>query len=184
MPSLRRTRRRRPPPPPPPKVQQGGVASAARRLDIHYLEIEFMKGLAPFIGGSPRRVKRFVNIYRLFKASLSPEERATFIKRGNVSGHHRPVLVLLALLTGAPRVMPSLLRQLQALPKATLLRDLMNSLKNESSAEHPLALGALDYYVQAEGEDVTLHDLVHWAARVSRYSFAAAPTGGEGPEAS
>jgi hypothetical protein len=41
-----------------------------RRLRIQEVELQFIKGLAAFVGSSPRRIKRFVNIYRLLKASV------------------------------------------------------------------------------------------------------------------
>jgi hypothetical protein len=156
-----------------PPVPGDVVESAAQRLDIHHLELEFMQGLAPFVGNSPRRVKRFVNIYRLFKASLPPGAHATFIKRGNVSGDHLPVLVLLAIITGAPRFAPEWLRQLLSADPELQVRALVDSLKASQDAERGVVVGALDVYIQVRGEDVTIRELTDWAPRIGRYSFAA-----------
>ncbi len=158
-------------------IAHSPIESAAQRLDITHLELEFMQNLAPYVGQSPRRVKRFVNVYRLFKASLPSQALETFIKRGSVAGDYQPVLVLLAILTGAPRFAPELLRQLQAEDPKKLVRALADTLKNATDPERRCAAGALGLYIQAQGEHVPLRALVHWAPWVGRYSFAAVTPG-------
>ena len=67
-------------------------------LDPH--EIAFMKRMYGILR-TPRVVNRFVNTYRLVRASVGESELALF---QNPEGHeHRIVLLLLALLTGFPR---------------------------------------------------------------------------------
>jgi hypothetical protein len=67
-------------------------------------ELEFMERLAPILGHSPRALKRFVNIYRLIKASLPDEERDEFIIYEGSRGEYKTVLFLLALITSRPDV--------------------------------------------------------------------------------
>ncbi|MGK3966532.1 P-loop NTPase fold protein [Sorangium sp. So ce118] len=147
---------------------------AVRPVEIDPFEVEFIQGLSPFIGRSPRRVKRFLNIYRIVKASLPQEALPTFLKRGGVSGDYQAVLVLLAMLTGAPRVAPGLFGQIASQPPGTRLRALLDTLRSAPlDDEQGNALGALELYAQAQGEGVTLADLVRWAPQIGRYSFAA-----------
>jgi hypothetical protein len=66
-----------------------------------------MAGLSELIG-TPRAAKRFVNVYRLLKASTRPTRIGAFRDPGT----HRPVLLLLAILTGHPAEATAILRAL------------------------------------------------------------------------
>ena len=79
-------------------------------LKIEKWERDFMKRLFEMIP-SPRAAKRFINIYRLLRASVPDEERQYFI--GNEKGgKHRAALLLLAILTGYPAQATEILRAL------------------------------------------------------------------------
>ena len=65
-------------------------------------EIEAITAFSPFLGGSPRRARRFVNIYRVAKASLSPAERKALEE-----GDFRALAAQLAISTGAPNTFPA-----------------------------------------------------------------------------
>ena len=61
-------------------------------------EIGLLEEFAPFVGGSPRRAKRFVNLYHLLRLSL---RELPFV--GNeVVLHQRALIAALAVVTGAP----------------------------------------------------------------------------------
>lgn len=79
-------------------------------LNIEKWERDFMKQLFEMIP-SPRAAKRFINIYRLLRASVDDAERQYFIgnERG---GKHRAALLLLAILTGYPAEATEILRAL------------------------------------------------------------------------
>jgi hypothetical protein len=76
-------------------------------LDIAEIEQKFMVQLHELIG-TPRATKRFVNVYRLFKASSPPSERQTLVE----ADRHQPILILLAVLTGYPSEATTILRAL------------------------------------------------------------------------
>jgi hypothetical protein len=65
-------------------------------------EIEAIAKFSAFLGGSPRRARRFVNIYRVAKASLSPAERKELEE-----GDFRALAAQLAISTGAPNTFPA-----------------------------------------------------------------------------
>jgi hypothetical protein len=65
-------------------------------------EIEALAKFSAFLGGSPRRARRFVNIYRVAKASLSPAERKEL-----EAGDFRALAAQLAISTGAPNTFPA-----------------------------------------------------------------------------
>ncbi|MEE8577567.1 MAG: P-loop NTPase fold protein, partial [candidate division Zixibacteria bacterium] len=80
--------------------------TAARKVDLNppgleitQHEVNLMRDLFAFLG-TPRAVKRFVNTYRIIRASLSPKELHDFETEN--SNDPVAVLVLLALLSGTP----------------------------------------------------------------------------------
>ncbi|HEX7072132.1 MAG TPA: P-loop NTPase fold protein, partial [Rhodothermales bacterium] len=73
-------------------------------LEIHPNELEFMRTLAPIIGRSPRAVKRFINTYRLIKASLPPARRELFVMERSAESTYQHVMLLLAIVTGLPEL--------------------------------------------------------------------------------
>jgi hypothetical protein len=82
-----------------PEDEQDEEASDARHhaLGLTPGEIDILTQLSPFLGGSPRRARRFVNVYRVAKASQTPAE-ITALERG---GYHA-LATQLAIATGAP----------------------------------------------------------------------------------
>ena len=69
----------------------------AEALHLTEAEAVAIASLAPCLGGSPRRARRFVNVYRVAKASLAPEEVERLEKDG-----HKALATQLAIATGAP----------------------------------------------------------------------------------
>lgn len=94
-----------------------GTREKSKRIDRRpeYLRIEdpeksFMKLLHELIP-SPRAGKRFINIYRLLRASVEDRERSAFIGEAD-GGEHQCVLLLLAILTGYPSEATEILHEL------------------------------------------------------------------------
>jgi hypothetical protein len=85
-------------------------------LDITNAERSFMVELHSLIG-TPRSAKRFVNVYRLFKASTPAAKRAELAE----PALHRPILLLFAVLTGYPSEATTILRELMIGPKKSAL---------------------------------------------------------------
>ena len=81
-----------------------------RTLQISEDECEYTVSLASIIGRSPRAVKRFVNCYRLVKATSQPEALA----RQSRDGTFRATMLLLAIVSGLPEIAPKLLTALRA----------------------------------------------------------------------
>ena len=50
-------------------------------LNVHDFEVAVIDALSPLLGRSPRALKRFVNLYRLIKAGLTPTEHDVFVHR-------------------------------------------------------------------------------------------------------
>ncbi|HEU0301674.1 MAG TPA: P-loop NTPase fold protein, partial [Longimicrobium sp.] len=82
----------------------------AEKLELSDWEIAFMEEMHPFIG-TPRAAKRFVNVYRLLRASTD-RQQLQHLAGTREDGDYRAVLLLLALLTGYPAEATALLLDL------------------------------------------------------------------------
>jgi predicted nucleic acid-binding Zn-ribbon protein len=77
-------------------------------LQISEYEVSVMDRLAPLLGRSPRALKRFINVYRLVKARLSPAELSAFMRRPKDGlADFEVALFLLAVDSGLPRISAS-----------------------------------------------------------------------------
>jgi methyl-accepting chemotaxis protein len=71
---------------------------AARALELTEGEQAFMKFLAPCVGSTPRSALRFLNVYRVIKASLGAED----LQKLEKDGGYRGLMTQLAVVTGSP----------------------------------------------------------------------------------
>ncbi len=160
----------------------GDTAQTARpkgELDAGSLRIEaserdFMLGLAGAVGKSPRRLKRFVNTYRILKASLDGLEAEDFVVDGGKAGQYRAAMCLLAMLTGAPRLSIKVLRELQQLRDDTELKALEDTLEVlGDDPEVGYLRAGLNAYRGAfqPAAEPKVDELRYWAPQVARFSF-------------
>ncbi len=89
------------------------LAAPTEGLKISEAELRFMDEVAPLMPRTPRSVKRFVNIYRLYKAALSTPALSSFLGTPERPGNFRAVQVLLALVTGTPQFAKRVLSAMQ-----------------------------------------------------------------------
>ncbi|NUP07841.1 MAG: hypothetical protein HOW73_17475 [Polyangiaceae bacterium] len=136
-------------------------------------ELLFAEGLTSYLGRSPRRLKRFANLYRLAKASMSEPDWDDYDRMD-----HEAVLTLLALITGSPNLAPEVLHDLQggawgvdSLPAIATPRS------PGYSPEEVTTAGAL---LRSAASNRSLR---RWAPFVMRYSFRreAVPLRGSAP---
>ncbi len=134
-----------------------------------------MLSLAEAVGKSPRRLKRFVNTYRILKGSIDALARETFVVDDGRSGEYRAAMTLLALITGAPRSSLALLQRLADEKDDAALNDqFVSGVVDGLSAadEKTYVRAALRAYQTAAGNPgLTVRDLRLWIPEVSRFSF-------------
>ncbi len=169
-------------------------------LKIEQVEMAFIEELTPLLSRSPRALKRFINVYQLIKAGLSPQEQRFFLRRVAALSDFQAVLFVLAVDTGLPEISPIFFRTLTQGARAT-------ATSSEEEAVHSVARVAydLDWLIaelnarfepadtirQREHEDWLrlrgwikppdqepkltndLAQLAGWERRVRRYSFRA-----------
>lgn len=155
----------------------------ARALDIEREEREYIDRLAPLVDRSPRALKRFVNVYRLMKASLPPDELDAFLEdKGPLETPFKTVLLLLAITNGLPHVSDALLQAFLALPqgkpappaKAAKLKALISAAQTGTAGatEEAARLTAwLEKEVGAGWKTADPALFVTWVPRVARYSY-------------
>lgn len=168
-------------------------------LQIQPVEMRVIEELAPLLGRSPRALKRFVNVYRLIKASLTPYERQVFL-RSDMLPDYQAVLFLLAVDTGAPSAASSVFRAIRDLSAPLFfkipeemrlaqpdvlsnggsgaprtLADLVKRLDADPKLRTDADWARVRHWLVA-GDDIyrlpdDLGRLGRWVPRVSRYSF-------------
>ncbi len=152
-------------------VSSGNI-SVAEFSDIPTDEREYMLSLASSVGRSPRRLKRFVNSYRILKASCDPLEREDLVQKEE----YRAVMTLLAIITGAPKAAPKILQSLNGQEKVYKLKDLREDIKSLSNTfiggEVQYVLNALSVYEHSgKPEFESIKTLKEWVAKTAHFSF-------------
>jgi hypothetical protein len=146
------------------------IAPPAEALRIRSSEIQFMDKVAPLMPRTPRAIKRFVNIYRLYKATLSTPGLESFLGTPADPGNYRAVQVLLALVTGTPDFAKAVVEILDTLEDSSIER------LSEIPAELPFTpawqttLTALKLFAVGQ-DDLELTSLRDVAPLVTRYSL-------------
>lgn len=155
-----------------------GKVDQAETLVVEAEERSFMLRLAGAVGKSPRRLKRFVNTYRILKASIDALEREVFVIDDGHKGEYRAAMTLLALVAGAPRSALEILQQLSRQKDDDQLgtfEEYVRALDDPGEAQYTEA--AFNAYRVASGtEPPSLRDLRHWGPKVARFSFRSGRT--------
>jgi hypothetical protein len=151
--------------PPDEDEQPRIMAPPSRALGLTSNEIEALRALSPYLGGSPRRARRFVNVYRVAKASLSPFEIKTL-----EDGEHRALATHLAIATGAPNAFGAWLAACESGNDELTTKGLHNLVLDEF--ERWNIEGALAKFRKMSGEDpLAFKRLAAQAGRASKFSF-------------
>jgi hypothetical protein len=156
----------------------------ARALDIQPKELDHIERLAPLLDRSPRALKRFVNVYRLMKASLPPEEQDAFLEQdGPLSAPFETVLLLLAIVNGLPNVSDILLQALLSSPASnqdpnaksatleTIIAGSQTSWRANAKEEMARLTGWLDRNVGVGWKTADPARFLTWVPRVARYAY-------------
>lgn len=144
------------------------------RIQVSLDEFNYAEALAASLGPSPRRVKRFANLYQLVKAMLSGPEWYGFDLEDA-----RACLTLLALQTGAPSVAPEVLDDLitgahiEAAMAAHLGLPALYVPRSPRGEPGDLARAKqiLEIYFEHTTIEHARSRLALWAPRISRLAF-------------
>ncbi|TIN77491.1 P-loop NTPase fold protein [Mesorhizobium sp.] len=141
----------------------------ATALTLTRDEIAYIDTVAPFTGRTPRRALRFLNTYRVIKASLNAVEVARL-----EAGGYRSLMTQLAIVTGSPDLRHIWSAALGLSKSQVDLADLSERLAEAkiSAQNSALLLGALAALTNRDPHDLDLVvDLKHYGEIARRYSF-------------
>ena len=135
-------------------------------LRITEEEAEFVHEIKALLSDRPRALKRFVNVYRLLKASLSDLDRSRFVTAER-SSPHRICIGQLALFTSRPRLAPLFIRELvRARGQGKTLAQWFEGL-----TEGDQAMLRAPFALLPDCEVVTVDQFCLWLPDTSRYLF-------------
>lgn len=143
-------------------------------LELEDREIEFMTSLAPFVR-TPRAAKRLVNLYRLFRASLTTEERAELLREEEPRASYRVALLVLAVLSGFPDLGPRAVELLASSRSTSRWKDVLISLEQPPEGDEQaarrlsIALKAIADRFQTTEDADAFEALL---PKVARYSYS------------
>jgi KAP family P-loop domain len=136
-------------------------------LQITATEAAFVQRVAPLLSDKPRALIRFVNIYRLLKATLPHIELQTFVSDDDDSPH-KICMIQLAFFTGYPRVAARFVQRLRE-PGIDDTQTLGTLLSKNVFVEAPSLVHASRLIPDAEVIPVT--SFVAWLPETSKYLF-------------
>lgn len=168
------------PPSPPPAPAAGErppllapIDANSTRLDVTPDEVAALSAVGALIP-TPRSAKRLVNVYRLIKAGLTPEEVATLTD----GRRYEPLVVLLGALIGFPRQARVLFQALAGAGGDQLVRDAVHQPGDATDDPEPWetlrdgVAAVLDKFESRNGAvALKVRDLHPWLRIVQRYSF-------------
>ncbi len=144
----------------------------AEMLKISSGETEALQLLARYMGSSPRRALRFLNVYRLIKVSLKPDDL-----RALEGGEYKALLTLLAVALGTPLCFSSLLQPLRSKSDTFEMNELKGLVSLDPSAENLAEferfreIMAIYADLIAKQKKPPRHRVKKYVAIIQRYSF-------------
>jgi hypothetical protein len=152
---------------------------SATGLELSRWEADALQRFAPMVGATPRRLIRFVNVYRLIKTSLPQAQLERFVGGHGESLAYRALIVQLAIVTGAPEASMPFFQALAACEAGRPLRELEAALQQDEpfmrAADHPVARRILAAACDWPGTALNAGHLAQTAPLARRYSFTARP---------
>ncbi|HXH41032.1 MAG TPA: P-loop NTPase fold protein, partial [Thermoanaerobaculia bacterium] len=132
--------------------------ASATPLQLSEDESNCMKSLADLIGRSPRAVKRYINTYRIIRATVPQRRLASFLKED-----YRSVLLLLAIVVGVPEETFNIFKALESATGTTTIANFAKTVRGG------VARTAFEDY--GRDREITVGVLRQHINTVSRYSF-------------
>ncbi|WEZ85511.1 hypothetical protein P6U16_25935 (plasmid) [Rhizobium sp. 32-5/1] len=129
-------------------------------------EIAFARKIAPWAGHTPRRALRFVNVYRVVKASFRSDEA-----RRLEEGGYRGLMAQLAITTGSPGHGDVWDRLVSAFDNGEPLDQAYREIEETGKVVPSAVRAVIAVLEQDKSPDTVGSDLKYYAELARRYSF-------------
>lgn len=154
------------------------LTAASVGLEINQQEATALERFAPLISPTPRRLLRFVNLYRLLKTALRKDVRENMFGKGGWEerGGFCALIAQLAIVTGAPDGAPAYFAHLHNLDSSATVETLIQALSSDAavkSSDSEIVVSILKSAVGWEKVSLTVQDLKDTSELARRYSFTA-----------
>ena len=161
-----------------PAVQGSTLtAPTTTGLELTRWETDALERFAPLVGATPRRLIRFVNVYRLIKTSLPATLFEGFVGQNGEGKAYRSLIAQLAIVTGAPDASMSFFNVIASCKPTQTLSEMMHMLKNDDQfkgcSDSRLVEEILDQTIEWPGSPLLVEHLTQTASIARRYSFTA-----------
>jgi hypothetical protein len=162
--------------PPVDSVTHPETALEARPAEVQIasIELDYMRYLAAYVGTSPRRVKRFVNAYRLIKAGMPDSQLDTFITQrtaddgGQRSGPYQIVIGLLVIGTGVPSSSAQILTELAECHPGLSMDTVVEGLRSHNHPDWTIAAKVIEALARSQ-KAKNVAEVRGWAQKVRRF---------------
>jgi hypothetical protein len=145
----------------------------AEAIEINEQEVGYLGIVASLVSSSPRRAKRFLNIYRVAKARVmtDPEVHGELSVDGARPYDIAPLLFLIALVVGLPDIIPQALDNYEAGDHETLriwLSEQIRGLLGDSSDSR-----RLDGFLANAGalSEIPMSEIIRWVPIAKRFAW-------------
>ncbi|MCX2546087.1 P-loop NTPase fold protein [Pseudomonas sp. COW5] len=151
-------------------VNVEGVTPELMRLT--YGETQALQKLARFMGASPRRALRFLNVYRLIKVSLKPDDLKVLEDR-----EYSALLTLLAVAMATPICFSNLLRSVNAMSDSFEMTAIKTLIATSQDEKNMVEYSRLDEILKiydglvSKQQGGASHRVKNYTAIIQRYSF-------------
>lgn len=162
----------------PPALESGDARPAIDLepdgLRLHRSELEFMSCLGAILK-TPRTAKRLVNIYRLVRISLPPRRLDELTGSESMKAGYPCVLLLLAIVIGAPAISARLLSELRKAPSGSWW-SWVDDWTPPAGQEKPwqMLLNGMEP-LRLDYRTMTTDELADWVPDATRFSYDASP---------
>lgn len=153
------------------------LTTTAIGLELTRWEADALEQFGPLISATPRRLIRFVNLYRLLKTGLASDARQRLVGELGESNVYRALIVQLAIVTGAPDTASFYFTCLADMADKDTVSMLHSRLEQNTAFKEGrdavVVLRVLAFAKDWQGILLLVQDLKQTATMARRYSFTA-----------
>ncbi|HUC22268.1 MAG TPA: P-loop NTPase fold protein [Streptosporangiaceae bacterium] len=153
--------------------QADGYEALATALEITAEELTTIRGVAVLVGSSPRRAKRFINIYRIIKARALTDASTYELLSDSAAKAYavRALIVVTAVAVGLPTHMARLVETQSQLSAYSDLNAWLRAQDQRHEMRAPENVRLREFLLADAVPTVSISDVVLWLPTVFRFAW-------------